>query len=107
MNKNFDHNKNIILTRDCADMAAGSVGKITAWLPDEDGDNCISVMWYHVYCKTETFSEQVKKAGSRWWTTHKPFIDGLEWLNDYTEAVDNDDEYRDLILRMGWKWNEE
>ena len=107
MNKNFDHNKNIILTRDCADMAAGSVGKITAWLPDEDGDSCISVMWYHVYCKTETFSEQVKKAGSRWWTTHKPFIDGLEWLNDYTEAVDNDDEYRDLILRMGWKWNEE
>jgi len=65
MNKNFNHNKDVILTKDYADIAEGSVGKITAWLSDEDGVNCISVMWYQIYCKTEAFSEQVKKAGSR------------------------------------------
>lgn len=101
MNKNFAHRKNIILTKDHSPLKAGSMGHITAWL-----DGVIGVMWYDVWSDSKEFIQEVKDNKGVYWSSYKPLEQGLNFLNEYTEVVDNDEEYKDLARRMGWKWDE-
>ena len=63
-------------------------------------------MWYDVWSDNKEFIQKVKNNKGVFWGSHKPLDQGLSFLNEYTEVVDNDEEYKDLVRRMGWKWNE-
>lgn len=99
MNKNFDLDKAIILTKDYGYFGAGSTGWITAYLPEDD---VIAVNWRKVFVPTGKEDDVVKNDNGDpvMWITYKPF----DCLNDYAEVVENDGEYEDLVKRMGWDW---
>ena len=63
-------------------------------------------MWYDVWSDSKEFIQEVKNNKGVYWGSYEPLDQGLSFLNEYTEVVDNDEEYKDLVRRMGWKWNE-
>jgi len=94
MNKNFELNKHVILTKDWDSFKAGTSGKITAYLPDE-GYDVIAVYWNYIFHDAD--EEQPKP-----WANYKPFDWALEKLNECAEVVETEEEYDALIKRMGW-----
>ena len=87
MNKNFELNKHVILTKDWGSFKAGTTGKITAYLPDESYD-VIAVYWNYIW--HDANEEQPKP-----WASYKPFDWALEKLNECAEVVETEEEYEE------------
>jgi hypothetical protein len=106
VNKNFDLNREVILTSDLSNgtLRAGSAGKITAFLPEEEGHDVIAIWWHMVVSDNEDVLRQAEENG--YWTSYKPFSWALDMLNDHAEVVEDEKEYKELVERMSWSWKE-
>jgi hypothetical protein len=96
MYKNFNHQKEVLLTKDYNDtFGAGSTGIIRAWLLPDDHD-VISIEFIRMFSKVP--APQVPFGN---WLTFK-FQEGQDFLNDYCEAPETEEEYLELCGRLGW-----